>query len=55
MNRFSSTATDVANLKRALEQLKRVQTQLDVKTDKLAVAEDSLKSSQHEVQQLVWD
>ncbi|XP_038048777.1 uncharacterized protein LOC119722635 isoform X1 [Patiria miniata] len=52
MNRFSSTSTDVANLKRALEQLKRVQTQLDEKTDQLAVAQDSLKSSKHEVQQL---
>ncbi|XP_022112026.1 uncharacterized protein LOC110991134 isoform X1 [Acanthaster planci] len=52
MNRFSSTSTDVANLKRALEQLKRVQTQLDEKTEQLAVAQDSLKSNQEEVQQL---
>lgn len=47
--KFSSASADVANLKKALDQLKRVQDELDAATEKLATKDDLLRQTRMEL------
>ena len=51
--KFSSASSDVENLKKALDQLKRVQEELEETTEKLAVKEDQLRQNRIELAETV--